>query len=329
MALDPKEYSAVVKVRSGRQQPDLINSIALKTLTKEQAAAEQWTTYYVPQPCANGHVASRFVKNDGCVSCWLVKQGREPLYPMAKNRTYYKQRTPDAVTATGAPVVIAAPTPPEPKPVEQKYLAALAELRDLDAAALAVGLTRGLVESRASSNPVFKAALEDLMSRLSIAWTRAPDAETYRWTSDIEKQFARRYVDCGLIEQTRSELGVSASDYHAHIAASANFSALIAAAEPLARLTLRDRATRAAESGNDRLLKLLQDTEPQSVSTMSHTQLNAELQKLLERFEARGLLPRYFIEKSTGRTVDFRDCIPADDYTPASVDDSNADLVSL
>ena len=98
MALDPKEYSAVIKSRGGKLQPDMINSIALKTLTREQAEAEGWTTYYVPQPCAAGHVAARYVKNDLCVSCWLVRQGREPLYPTAKiGRTEKSLRQPPQV----------------------------------------------------------------------------------------------------------------------------------------------------------------------------------------------------------------------------------------
>lgn len=321
--LDPKEYSAVVKVRGGKTYPDLVNSIALRNLTREAAEAEGWTTYYVPQPCANGHTASRFVKNDLCVDCWRVRQGREVLYPLARNRTYYKQRDPAAaITAAGAPVVIAPPAAPEPSKKEQEFLAALDSTRDVDAAASAVGWTRGLVESRLSSNPVFKAAVEDLIGRRSIAWTRTPDPETHRWTPEIEKAFSRRYVDCGLIEQTRQEMGISASDYHSHLAAAPSFASLVAAAEPLARITLRDRATKEASSGNDRLLKLLEDTEPESTSNMNWQQLNAELEKLIARFEAKGLIRHEFQHRTTGQRIDFRE------FEPVQPDVSNADLVS-
>jgi hypothetical protein len=289
MTLDPNEFSAIVKVRAGKVYPDLVNSLALRNLPKETAAAEGWPTYYMPSACANGHTAARFVKNDLCIDCWRVRQGRETVYPTAKNRTYYKQRETQPSTANGAPVVItpaAPPAPPEPSKVEQKFLAALDECRDFDAAAAAVGWTRGLVESRASSNPVFKTALTDLCTRRDIAWTRAPDAETYRWTAETERAFTRRYVDCGLIEQTRQELGISASVYHEHISASASFASMVAAAEPLARLTLRDRATQAAERGNDRLLKILEEDAPESMSNMSHEQLNAELLRLLSQLDA-------------------------------------------
>lgn len=323
MALDPKEYSAVIKSRGGKLQPDLINSLALRNLPKDVAEAEGWPTYYMPEPCANGHTAARFVKNSLCVDCWLVRQGREPIYPTAKNRTYYKQRTAaPAATATGAPVVIAAPAPPEPKPVEQRFLAELDALRDFDAAAAAVGWSRGLVESRASSNPVFKAALTDLCVRRDIAWTRAPDAELFRWTPEIEKQFSRRYVDCGLIEQTRSEMNISASAYHEHLEKSPAFSALVAAAEPLARHTLRDRATQAAASGNDRLLKILEIEAPEDISNMSVAQMNMEIEKLLAGFDKMGLFPTERQHRVTGQIIDLRDY----DYVqPAS---SNLDLVS-
>jgi hypothetical protein len=324
MALDPKEFSAVVKVRAGKVYPDLVNSLALRNLPKETAEAEGWPTFYMPEPCSNGHTAARFCKNSLCVDCWRVRQGRDTIYPTAKNRTYYKQRDPAAAaTANGAPVSApAAPLPPEPKPAEQRLLAELAELRDIDKACAAVpGWSRGLVESRASSNPIFRDALRDLTDRLVIA-TRAPDAETFKWLPEIEKNFSRRYVDCGLIEQTRTELGISASDYHAHLAASPSFAALVSAAEPLARLTLRDRATAAAEKGNDRLLKILEIEAPESTANMSVTQLHAELEKMADRFRARGCLPNEMRHKVTGELINF------DDLEYAQRDSSNADLVS-
>jgi hypothetical protein len=326
VALDPKEFSAVIKVRKDKTYPDLVNSLALRNLPKETAEAEGWPTFYMPEPCANGHTAARFVKNSLCVDCWRVRQGRETIYPTAKNRTYYKQRdTAPALTATGAPVVIAPPSPPEPSKVEQKFLAALDESRDFDTAAAAVNWARGLVESRASSNPVFKAALTDLCTRRDIPWTRAADPETYRWTTEIEKAFSRRYVDCGLIEQTRSELGNSASDYHAHIAASPSFASLIAAAEPLARITLRDRATKEAAAGNDRLLKILEVDEPTPLSGMTVDQINAEIEKLLAGFKAKGLFPTERQHKVTGEIINLDDY----EYVKPDRSNANADLVSV
>jgi hypothetical protein len=325
VALDPKEFSAVVKARGGNVYPDLVNSIALKTLTREQAEAEGWSTYYVPSACVNGHVAARFVKNDLCVSCWLIRQGRDPLYPTAKNRTYRKEkpRDPSAPVVTGAPAP-AAPLPPEPSKVEQTFLAKLAELKDIDAACAAVpGWTIGTVQSRISSNPIFKAAFQDMCDRLGIA-TRAPDAETRKWPQELEKAFSRLYVDCGLIEQTRAELGISASDFHAHLAASPSFAALVAAAEPLARITLRDRATKEAASGNDRLLKLLEVDKPTDISQMSVEQMNAEITRLVRHFADQGLIDTRMRHRVTGEVIHLKDF---DDIGP-SQNSANLDLVS-
>jgi hypothetical protein len=324
VALDPKQFSDVVKVRKDKTYPDLINSLALRNLPKETAEAEGWPTFYMPEPCANGHTAARFVKNSLCVDCWRVRQGRETLYPRAKHQTFYKQREPAAVTAGSAPVIVApaAPLPPEPKKDEQLLFAKIAELRDIDKACAAVpGWTRGLVESRSSSNPIFRDALRDLTDRLGIA-TRAPDAEGFRWTPEIEKRFAMRLVDCGLLEQTRSEMGCSASAYHAHLEKSPTFAAMVAAAEPLARLTLHDRATKEAAAGNDRLLKILEVDEPTPLSGMSVEQMNAEIEKLLQRFKAMGLFPTERQHRVTGEIIDL------DDYDYVKPDSSNADLVS-
>src|ERR1700733_9170223 len=206
MALDPKEYSAVQKVRGGKTYPDLVNSLALRNLPKETAEAEGWPTFYMPEPCANGHTAARFVKNGLCVDCWRVRQGRDTIYPTAKTRTYYKQRETAAVAGgapASAPAAPAAPAAPELSKPKQRFLAELAESRDIDAACAAVpGFTRGILESSLSTDPAFKTAFQDLTDRLSIA-TRAPDEERVKWTPDFEKAFCRRYVDCGLIEQTR------------------------------------------------------------------------------------------------------------------------------
>lgn len=323
MALDPKEYSATVKVRKGLCYPDLINSLALRNLPKETAEAEGWPTFYMPEPCANGHTAARFVKNSLCVDCWRVRQGRETLYPRAKDKQYYKQRAPAAVAVNGAPAIVApaAQLPPEPKKDEQQLFAKIAELRDIDKACAAVpGWSRGLVESRCSSNPIFRDAFRDLTDRLGIA-TRAPDAETRKWPAELEKAFARLYVDCGLIEQTRSELGISASNFHAHLAASPSFAALVAAAEPLAKITLRDRATKEAASGNDRLLKILEVDEPTDISQMSVAEMNAEIQRLLKHFDSMGLFPRERQHKVTGEIINL------DDYEYVQHDSANADLI--
>jgi hypothetical protein len=292
VSLDPNEFSAVVKARAGKVYPDLVNSLALRNLPKETAEAEGWPTYYMPSPCANGHTASRFVKNDLCIDCWRSRQKRETIYPTAKNRTYYKQRQPAAVGTNGTSA--APPAPLTPSKRDQRFLAELDATRDFDKAAAAVGLTRSEIESHASSDPVFRGPLDDLCTRRDIPRTRAADPTAFAWTSAKEKQFAARLVDCGLLEQVRQEMGVTASEFHSHLRASPRFSALIDDAEPFARTTLFERALASAEKGNDRLLKILEDElkrNPADVS-MSHEEQSAQLAGLIEQLTKSGVFAR-------------------------------------
>lgn len=329
MALDPKEFSAVVKVRAGKVYPDWVNSPVLRLLPKDMAEAEGWPTFADGAPCANGHVSPKFCKNSLCVDCWRVRQKRETIHPRAKDKKYYKQRDPAALTANGAPVVIAPSPSAEPSKGEEKLFAAIAEHRDIDAGCAAVGWTRAEFEARRASSDVFRKAAEDLIARLDIKQTRAPDPEDEsKWTPTFERQFAKRLIDCGLVEQVRQEFKVSASDYQDRLEKSTTFSDLIESAQPLADATLYERSLQAAATGNDKLLKILNDAAEakkkeggSSYSNMSHEQMNAEIMKLLPRF----LFSNPMRHTPTGQLINFRDL----DYEMQdSAPDSNSDLVS-
>jgi len=246
-----------------RGRPNLRDHVPSRLISREEAQARGLSLYWESAACRFGHQAARSVANDSCVDCLRVREGRDPIYPKSKAQEFRKATKPTKAEAAAAPVVIQQPTAPELSASDLKFLAKLDELRDFDAAAKAAGTTRGLVEARASSYPLFRTALEDLCTRRDIPWTRAMDPQAFKWTAAIERQFVKRYIDCGLLEQTRQELGVSASEYHAHLGKSRDFAASITAASPIARQTLRERATAAAERGNDRLLKALQD-DPQA-----------------------------------------------------------------
>src|SRR5262249_1499225 len=113
--LDPKDYSAVVKVRNGKQYPDLYGHPATKIIQREAARAEGWPLYCDASPCHFGHVSARYVANSLCTDCHRIKSGKQPIYATARNRTYRK--LPDAAptsAASTAPAVIAPPTPREP-----------------------------------------------------------------------------------------------------------------------------------------------------------------------------------------------------------------------
>jgi hypothetical protein len=274
---------------SQRGQPRLREEVPKRFIHRAEAEARGWSLYWSGAACRVGHQAARSVANDGCVDCLRMREGRDPIYPKSKAQEFRSATKTTNAEKAAAPVVVQQPAAPELSAADLKFLAKLDELRDFDAAAKAAGTTRGLIEARASSYPLFRTALEDLCARRDIPWTRSPDAEDFKWTSEIERALCRRYVDCGLLEQARQELGISASHYHDHIAASPEFAAAVAAAEPTALQTLRERAMASAERGNDRLAKLLEDfqedmfTDPtgRRVSYINPEQCRADLTTLL------------------------------------------------
>jgi hypothetical protein len=253
-----------------RGMPDLRSYVPSRFIPLEEAAARGWSLFYDGRACRYGHQAARGVSNvNVCTDCLRIKEGRPPIYPKSRAQEFreHVRKDSNAPIANAAPVIVAPPAPPEPSPKDQAFLAKLDELRDFDQAAEAVGTKRGLIEARASSNPVFRAALTDLCERRSIAWTRAPDPASFSWSPEIETALVTRYVDVGLLEQARQELGVSASTYQAHLRDSSAFAAMVAEAEPLARSTLRERAMAEAARGNDRLARLMEDEFEQGVFT--------------------------------------------------------------
>ncbi len=323
--LDPNQAALELGVAlTQRKHPNLRDQAPKRLVSKAEAEARGWSWYFDGgSTCRYGHVAARRTANPNiCSDCEKVAAGEEPIYGKSRTQKYYeKPRRPAKDQA--APVVIAAPaapTPVEPSKKEQEFLAALDSVRDFDKAAEQTGFNRGLIEARASSNEVFRKALTDLCERRGIARTRAPDS-TFTWTEEVERNLVRRFVDTGLLETARSECGVTASDYFAHLEKSPTFAAAIEAARPKAREVLRDRATQGAERGNVNLLKLLEEDEPTAISSMSTAEINAELHRLLAEFEAMGLFPKERRHKVTGQIINL------DDLEYVKPDSSNADLV--
>lgn len=299
---------------SQRGQPRLRDEVPKRFISRAEAIARNMSLYWEGAACRFGHQAARSVANDGCMDCVRLREGKDALYPKSKAQEFRSATKVTNAEKATAPVVMQQPAAPELSKPDLQFLAQLDNLRDFDAAAKAAGTTRGLIEARASSYPLFRSALDDLCTRRDITWTRAPDPAAFKWTPAIESALCRRYVDCGLLEQARQELGVSASIYQEHLAASPEFAAAIAAAEPPARTTLRERALAAAERGNDRLAKILEDsqedmfTDPtgRRVSYINPEQMRADLTALLEevrKMHSKKDLLRDAIRKSVKRGV--------------------------
>jgi hypothetical protein len=272
---------------SQRGQPKLRDEVPKRLISREESEARGWSLFYDASACRFGHQSAKSTSNLGCTDCARLREGKPAIYPVSKAQEFRKATKP--TKAAAAPVVIQQPAAPELSAKDQSFLAHLDTLRDFDAAAKAAGTVRGLIEARASSYPLFRSALEDLCARRDIPWTRAVDPQAFVWTPATERQLVKRFIDTGLLEQARNELGIAASDYHAHLAASPEFAAAISGAEPTARQTLRERAIQAAERGNDRLAKILEDEQQdmfvdptgRRVSYINPEQCRAELTQLL------------------------------------------------
>lgn len=248
-------------------QPNLRDFVPTRFVPETEAKARGWSMFYDGRACRFGHQAARYVSNDRrCSDCLRLKAGQEPIYPASRAQTFFSAEhaakirdsklgiTPVAAVQQPQPAA-----PREPSRKEQAFLEALAMTGEFDAAAQSAGMSRGQVEARASVDSVFKVALVDLCERHGIPWTRAADPKAFAWTAAIEKQFVDRFVDTGLLEQARTDLGISASVYQQHLTESPDFAGMVDAARPPARETLKERALHAADRGNDRLLKSLEN----------------------------------------------------------------------
>lgn len=323
--LDPNQLALELGVAlTQRKQPNLRDQVPSRFVPLEEAKARDMSWCYDTSlgECRYAHIAARRTANvQICSDCERVKAGQEPIYGKSRANKHFPE--PRRKSNANAPVVIAPPAPAAPPELpkrEVEFMAALEETRDFDKAAATCNWSRGLIEARMSSNEPFRKAVLDLCERRGIAQKRAPDS-SFTWSQDIERNLLRRFVDTGLLETARSECGVTASDYFSHLESSPTFAAAIEAARPRAREVLRDLATRAASIGNVNLLKLLEEDAPESTANMSVEQMNAEITKLLQRFDKMGLFPTEYRHRVTGQVIDLSEFDRVDGS-------NNSDLVS-
>jgi hypothetical protein len=322
--LTPQEAATELGVPlTQRLLPDLSAAVPKRFVTLEEAKARGWSWYFdgTTGACRYGHQAARRVANKQiCADCERIKDSKEPIYAKSKTQKFYAEPRRKPKDAS-APVVIAAPAAApaqvEPTRKEQDFLASLDETRDFDAAAERANYSRSQIEARASVNEVFRKALTDLCERRGIAWTRAPDSE-FKWSAGVKRHLKAVYVNSGLLREAWDAVGVSASEYYAHLEADSDFAADIDAAQPLAAETLRQRSLQAASAGNDKLLKILDDQAAElrknggdKYANMSVEQMSAEITRILADLDRKGVLtshgPEYYWHRQTGERIDLRD----------------------
>jgi hypothetical protein len=310
---------------SQRLLPDFSAAVPKRFVTLEEAKARGWSWYRdgATGACRYGHdnTARRTANPKICSDCERVKEGKEPIYGTSRVRKFYdKPRKPDPTGAVVIQAPAAAPAQEMPKK-DHDFLTCLAETGSFEAACEQTKVSRGHIEARASASETFAKPLNDLCDRLQIPRT-LKSAAAFAWSDGVERNLIRHFINGGLLHTAREAVGLSASEYFAHLDSSPAFAAAIEAARPLALETLKDRSLHAASVGNERLFKLLTDGTDDETKSLSLDQAHAELSRLIDGFVARGVIKidHVYRHAKTGTQIDLRE------YEP--VDDSNADLVS-
>lgn len=50
-----------------------------RIVTREEAVARNWPSYYIATPCLNNHLAPRWTHGFGCIDCDRAKRGKSPI----------------------------------------------------------------------------------------------------------------------------------------------------------------------------------------------------------------------------------------------------------
>lgn len=307
-----------------RNQPDFSSKVPTRFVSLEEAKARGLSSFYDGRACRYSHQASRRTSNPRrCSDCERVRANLPAVYPTSRAQQFYEQpRRPskDATVVTVAPVAAA---PLEMPKKDSDFLAALADTGSFEAACEKMKVSRGQIDARAVANEKFATALSSLCEQNMILRTVKAQS-TFAWTPEIKRNLVRNFIDGGLMHLARESVGLPASEYFERLNADPELAAAVEAARPLALETLRERSLHAASTGNEKLLQFLtKNAEGDTpISGMTVDQLHSELEKLAERFRARGCLPNEMRHKVTGELINF------DDLEYAQRDGSNADLVS-
>lgn len=235
--------------------PDMYRHVPKRFVPVAEATARGFSMAYDGRTCRYGHQSAFWVSNENrCVECERKKKGLPPIYPTSKAQTFYAEpRTPrkDATT----PIVIQAPSikQPEPDRNDKAFLTALAELRDFNAAAIAAGSTRALIESRISCNKLFADAVSDMCDRNMIQ-RPPPRRKKFEWDDEKRELLVTTYIDTGELESARAAVGCSPSQFYAEVDSNHAFRTALDEAAPRAARVLEDVGIRLSKAGNDKLL---------------------------------------------------------------------------
>jgi hypothetical protein len=252
---DPTDYCAKIKSRNSVTYPDLVNSPALKAISRADAKALGWSAYVPFLPCRNGHVAPRFVANDSCTDCWRVSKGKVPVHGKASDKKYYKARA--EKPANGAPVIVQAP---EPDAKDKAFLGKYAEHRDIHLAATASGTTAALITSRRSHNKPLDDAMARLETDLTIPRLVPPSGEI-EWTDEMRARLIEAYVDSGNLAVGRDAVGCTPSQLWREQDSNPTFAGQLDDARIRASEIIAEKASQMALAGNEKMATLILKAE--------------------------------------------------------------------
>lgn len=267
--------------------PDLYNYMPTRVVTHEEALARGWTYYFDgKKKCNAGHVSPRFASNPRmCVDCHRMSCGKptiaeEKVEKKAEKKTkgrkaprptmhVYKDQVADVQA--------------------QRFLAAYAEMRDVEGAAKAVNWTSAKVEARIASDRIFREACD----RLGLKIAPKPQS-AYEWSDEKHQRLIEVFIDTGDLAAARDSIGVTPSEFFREKERNKAFAAALEDAEPKATQALEERAVQLALGGNDRLLqKILTAKKPEyreslkvdvnQTVRLSDEQLNARLVSLMSK----------------------------------------------
>ena len=275
--------------------PDLLNHIPKRMVQKTEAVLNKWTWFYPCVPCRYGHVAARQTSNDRvCSDCLRVQGGKSAIYPKASHQgKFYPE--PRRKAPSQQIVQVAAPKPVEADPSDKRFLNQYAKLRDLDAAAAAVGSTAALMAARRSHNATLDAAMTRLEADLAIPKYQPPATEV-EWTADKRAALLEKYIDSGNLVDAREAVKCTPSQLWRELDSNQEFAAALDAARPRAIAVVEEVAIRQALAGNDRLLQVILKAERPEKYTetarmtiyndttkLTDDQINSRLLALIER----------------------------------------------
>lgn len=298
-----------------RGQPDFANHVPRRLVSLDEAKARGWSRFWDSRACRYGHQASRKVANPAsCSDCDREKAAQPPIYPRSRAQEFYTaprrppKVAPLAVVNPGAPstpnaapappvLIMPAPVPkaPEPDATDKAFLTKYAELRDLEAAALACGVTAAQINSRRSHQKPLDESMTRLEAELAIP-KYVPAPTDFEWDEDKRARLLEAYVDSGNLAIARDAIKCTPSQLWRELDANPKFSAQLDAARVRAAQVFEEVAHAQALAGNDRLLPIVlkaerpdKYTERQRLDVFSENsrltdeQLNTRLFTLLER----------------------------------------------